>query len=57
MKWNHNSNKKWEDSFKWHKWYAWRPVSDGNTWYWGELVMRRRIAYWYEWFWEYKAIN
>ncbi len=46
MRWNYET---WADeknrNAKWHKWFAWYPVSisrDGRT-YWLEYVLRKRI--------------
>lgn len=33
---------------KWHKWFAWYPLSDGNIIWWLENVKRRNISGWYE---------
>jgi hypothetical protein len=54
MEFTHNRNKNYTLSFKWHNWFAWRPVSDGNTIYWLETIKRRRKSIWHELFWEYK---
>lgn len=48
MKWNHKTLRKWEQMSKWHKWFAWYPLSDGNIIWWLENVKRRNISGWYE---------
>ncbi len=53
MRWNHNASNKFATSFKWHLWFAWRPVSDGNTIVWREWVWRKKISASNELIWIY----
>lgn len=53
MKYTHNTSNKWKASFKWHKWFAWYPVSDGNTLVWLDYIWRKRESSFHEVYWKY----
>jgi len=56
MRWRN----RWDVSFEWHDWFAWRPVVIGGVSIWLERIERRRVtkhggySVWTDW--EYRTL-
>jgi hypothetical protein len=58
MNYKHNSATKWKNSFEWHRWFAWHPVSiNGDEIVWLIWVERKREITWWEHWWNYRLIK
>lgn len=45
------------DVYKWHPWFAWRPVRCEGQWAWLELILRRRRILQNEWSYRFDDID
>ena len=53
MRWPKHQ-KRWSRVTDWHKWFAWYPVTIGDTRVWLEVVSRKLSYDGYTLFWEYR---
>lgn len=44
-----------KDKYKWHRWFAWRPVTIGERRHWLEWVWRERDTYYAGSYWRYRV--